>query len=167
MNDAIISATDAALRAVAVPRFLRTERGFQGQLYCALQKALGERGVLENGLILEMEYQKSSRHGIYQRPDIVLHIPAEETRAEVCENNLAVWALKRRATEYAARSDFDKLDEMFEMLRYPIGIFVNIDSADHFAPSYVGAFAECVRTVAVSIENGEVVTRWGCPGNLL
>jgi hypothetical protein len=166
MIDLIISATDVALKAVAVPRFLRTERGFQGQFYCALQKALEQRGVLENGHILEMEYQKSARHGMYQRPDIVLHIPAEEASAEVYENNLAVWALKRHATEDAARDDFNKLDEMIERLRYSLGIFVNVDSTDHFAPSYVGAFPDGVRTVAVSVEDLKIVSRWGHPGDL-
>jgi hypothetical protein len=164
MIDVIISATDTALLAISVPRFLRTERGFQGQFYCALQKALEERGVLQGDHILEMEYQKSARHGIYQRPDIVLHIPAEEASAEVYENNLAVWALKRHATEDAARDDFDKLDEMFDQLRYPLGIFVNIDSAEHFALSYAGRFPERVRTVAVSIEDGEILPKWGRPG---
>ena len=95
MIDAIVSATDQALRTVAVPRFLRTERGFQGRFYCALQEALERLGVLRNGHILEMEYQKSARHGMSQRPDIVLHIPAEDAGSDVRENNLAVWALKR------------------------------------------------------------------------
>src|SRR5271167_3840878 len=159
MIDAIISATDEALYAVSEPRFLRTERGFHGRFYCALQQALEKRGVLEGGRILEMEYQKSARHGMSQRPDIVLHIPAEESGAAVYENNAAVWALKRHATENDARTDFDKLDEMLGVLHYELGIFVNIDSGEDFAASYRGAFPDRVFTVAVSVDGGKVVAR--------
>ena len=162
MSDEIITATDAALRRVAEPRFLRTERGFQGQFYCALQRVLKERGLLREGRILEMEYQKSTRHGMSQRPDIVLHVPAEDSGAGMAENNFAVWALKRRATLAEARDDFVKLDEMFEQLCYPLGIFVNIDARDHFAASYDGRFPERVRAVAVWLDGG-AVTSWGFP----
>jgi hypothetical protein len=120
--DEIVTATDKALREVAIPRFLRTERGFHGRFYCALQQVLEEQGLLQGGHILEMEHQKSARHGISQRPDIVLHVPAKESGARVSENNLAVWALKRHATSGKARDDFTKLDEMFEMLCYPLAM---------------------------------------------
>jgi hypothetical protein len=163
-TDAIVSATDEALCVVAEPRFLRTERGYQGRFYCALQQALDKRGVLQNGYILEMEYQKSARHGMSQRPDIVLHLPAEDADAAVHENNLAVWALKRHATEAEASSDFEKLDEMFQMLRYPLGFFVNIDAKDDFAASYAGQFPKRLWTVSVSMENSKTVSRWGRPG---
>lgn len=162
MVDDIVTATDKALREVTIPRFLRTERGFQGRFYCALQQALEERGLLQGRHILEMEYQKSARHGMSQRPYMVFHVPADESRARVSENNLAVWALKRRATLRQACDDFHKLDEMFEMLCYPLGIFVNIDARNHFAASYNGKFPDRLRTVAVSL-NGEVVTSWGRP----
>lgn len=52
---------------------------------------------MTNGAILEMEYQKSSRHGLGQRPDIVFHIPAEHSRESVQANNFAVWALPHRS----------------------------------------------------------------------
>jgi uracil-DNA glycosylase len=162
MNDDIVAATDEALRQVAEPRFLRTERGFQGQFYCALQRVLEARGVLQGGLILEMEYQKSARHGMSQRPDIVLHVPAEDSGAGVAGNNFAVWALKRRTTPSRAGDDFARLDEMFEMLCYPLGIFVNIDARDHLAWCYDGKFPERLRTVAVWLED-QVVTSWRCP----
>jgi hypothetical protein len=161
MIDAIVEATDDAIRAVALPRFLRSERGFQGRFYCDLQQELEKRGVLQHGHILEMEYQKSERHSMRQRPDIVLHLPAEETGGDVRENSVAVWALKRQATERQARSDFDKLDEMIRIPRYPIAIFINVDAKNHFAGSYGGRFPEHLRTVAVSMEDGEVIPRWG------
>jgi hypothetical protein len=72
-----------------------------------------------------------------RRPDIVLHVPAENSSAGVAENNFAVWALKRRSTQSQARDDFARLDEMFERLCYPLGIFANIDARDHFAASYL------------------------------
>ena len=161
-NDDIIAATDEALRQVAEPRFLRTERGFQGQFYCALQRALEQRGLLAGGRILEIEYQKSARHRMAQRPDIVLHVPAEESGARVAENNFAVWAVKRRATSAQAKDDFAKLDQMFQELSYPLGIFVNVGASDHFASSYEGRFPDRVRAVAAWLK-GEVLTKWGCP----
>src|SRR3989442_11784166 len=83
MRTAILDATALALRALTHPRFLRSERAYQGRIYCALQEELDRRGVLQDGIILEMEYQKSARHGLTQRPDIILHAPAEETGAAV------------------------------------------------------------------------------------
>jgi hypothetical protein len=56
------------------------------------------------------------RSDLTQRPDIVLHVPAEESRAEIDENNFAVWALKRHASNARALSDFKKLDEMLGRL---------------------------------------------------
>jgi hypothetical protein len=158
----LVAVTERALRLVTTPRYLRTERGFQGQLYCALQRLLEDEGLLRKGRILEMEYQKSARHGIYQRPDIVLHVPAEDSGNDVAEGNFAVWALKRRATARRARSDFDRLDEMFDMLCYPIGFFINIDSRENFATQYDGRFPGRLWTVAVQLE-GQVVTYWSSP----
>ncbi len=159
MKDEIIIATDEALRHVVEPRFLRTERGFHGQFYAALQRVLQERGLLQGGRVLEMEYQKSTRHGTSQRPDIVLHIPTENSGAGVATNNFAVWALKRGASLKQAQADFDKLDEMFERLCYSVGIFINIDKQDNFAPFYKGQFPERLQTVAVWLDCG-IVTKW-------
>jgi len=162
LTDDIIAATDEALLQVAEPRFMRSERGFQGRFYCALQHALDRKGLLQGGCILEMEYQKSDRHGLSQRPDIILHVPAEESGGSVTENNYAVWALKRRATQRAALDDFEKLDDMFERLRYPLGFFVNIDAKKDMAASYCGRFPERVRTVAVWRQR-TIQTSWGTP----
>jgi hypothetical protein len=166
MIEEIITATNEALLKVDVPRFLRTERGFQGRFYCALQQELENRGLLRDEYILEMEYQKrSSRHGMNQRPDIVLHVPAEESGAKVSHNNLAVWALKLRANKEKACLDFANLDKMFsKKLCYRLGIFVNIDSIDHFATSYNGRFPNRLRTVSVRLDSdSRIVTSWGLP----
>jgi hypothetical protein len=160
MRKVLIDITEAAIRAVDAPRFFRTERGFHGRFYCALQEQLDQAGLIANGTILEMEYQKSRRHGLSQRPDIVLHIPAEYSRASVQENNFAVWALKHRASRAEACADFARLDEMFEVLKYPFGFFLNIDSADPMRQHYSGAYGERLATVAAHLSAGDVRTHW-------
>ncbi len=163
MRQALINATESAIRAVDAARFFQTERGFHGRFYCALQKQLEQAGLLASGAILEMEYQKSRRHDLSQRPDIVFHIPAEYSRATVQENNFAVWALKRRATRAKAESDFVLLDEMFQSLHYPLGFFLNIDSTDPMMQHYQGAFPGRLAAVAAQLSHGETTVRWAAP----
>lgn len=136
------------------PRFLRSERGYQGRFYCALQASLDNRGVLQDGLILEMEYQKSSRHGLSQRPDIILHAPAEETGAAVFENNVAVFALKLRASPDRAGEDFAKLDEVCAVLRYQLAIFINVNSEEHHIACYKGQHQDRLHSFAVRLRSG-------------
>lgn len=128
----LIEATVASLKSISTKRFYKTERGFQGRLYCALQTELDGRSVLTKDLILEMEYQKGARHGTTQRPDIIMHIPVEISKAAINENNHAVWALKRRASRNKAKEDYCKLNEMFRGLNYQYGFFINIDSKYHY-----------------------------------
>lgn len=160
MRDALIRATEAAIRQVGHPRFFATERGFHGRFYCALQGQLDQEGILIDGRILEMEHQKSSRHGLTQRPDIVLHVPAEESGMSVQDNNFAVWALKFRANEGDARDDFRKLNEMFKYLHYPFGFFLNIDSNDPMLQHYTGDFHDRMFAVAARRERDEVLVNW-------
>ena len=160
MNNKILAATDQALRQVGESRFWRTERGFHGRFYCALQKVLDEEGLLPSGHILEMEYQKSARHGISQRPDIVLHMPVEKSGASETEHNFAVWALKRQATPEEAKEDFDKLDEMFQRLCYLLGVFVNIDPKGHAVFPYCGKFSDRLYMAAAWLEGMAVETFW-------
>jgi hypothetical protein len=160
MRQALINATEAAIRAVDAARFFQTERGFHGRFYCALQEQLDQAGLMINGAILEMEYQKSRRHDLTQRPDIVFHIPAEYSGATVQENNFAVWALKRRASAVKAKSDFDLLDEMFQALHYPLGFFLNIDSVDSMRQHYNGAYGSRLVTVAAQLSDGQVSLHW-------
>src|SRR5437870_801261 len=136
MEDKIIKATIEALKCVKQERFFRTERGYQGRFYCGLQTALDRYGILNNETILEMEYQKSSRHGVTQRPDIIIHKPAELYCSSVQKDNLAVFALKHQASVNEAKEDFVKLDEMIEKLHYKKGIFINIDSSLHHLDNY-------------------------------
>lgn len=156
MRDDLINATELALKSVTSKRFFQTERGFHGRFYCALQRSLDQAGLMNNGAILEMEYQKSARHGTRQRPDIVFHIPAEYSNSSVRENNFAVWALKRRASPANALEDFANLDEMFNNLCYQIGIFVNIDSTDPMRQHYTGQHQKRLSAVATCLTNSQV-----------
>lgn len=156
----IIEATEKALRAVDASRYFVTERGFHGRFYCTLQHELELRGMFSNEAILEIEYQKSKRHSMHQRPDIVLHVPAEHSGAAVIENNFAVWALKRCASPKEAIDDFALLDEMLERLNYPLGIFVNIAADDPMLQHYNGANRDRLAAVAVRQVGDAVETRW-------
>jgi hypothetical protein len=160
MRNALITATETAIRTVDAPRFFRTERGFQGRFYSSLLAELEHAGLLVGGAILEMEYQKRGPHGTAQRPDIIFHIPFEHSGADRTANNFAVWALKRRATVASAQDDFDKLDQMFSGLQYPLGFFVNIDSTCHMAEHYNGGFPTRLVAVAASLDGTHASTHW-------
>ena len=158
-RDDLICATEAAIGAVGHPRFFDTERGFQGEFHHALRTQLDQMGVCPAGSILELEYQKSRRHGVRQRPDIILHVPAS-AGGSVRADNHAVWALKHRATVRKAREDFDHLDEMFRELDYPLGFFVNIGSPDPMLQHYAGTYRDRLLGVGVTHKHGETVIQW-------
>jgi hypothetical protein len=154
VKEEILAATIDALGAVTEPRFFRTERGYQGRFYCTLQAELDRRGLLGDGVILEMEYQKSARHNLRQRPDIILHVPAEESGLSVAENNFAVFALKWKASPADAVGDFEKLDAMCDQLRYPLAVFINVASELHYRDLYTGPFPDRLHTFGVSLVDG-------------
>jgi hypothetical protein len=154
VREVILDATREALSGVAEPRFFRTERGYHGRFYCKLQTALDSRDLLCDGAILEMEYQKSTRHQMTQRPDIIFHIPSEESGAHVSANNYAVFALKRQASQAQAVADFLKLDEICARLHYPLGIFINIASKQHHREMYTGQFPDRIHAFGVVLANG-------------
>ncbi len=154
MKHEILDATHEALLSISEVRFFRTERGFQGRFYCALMESFDRRGILDGETILEMEYQKSLRHGMYERPDIILHKPVEVTGAPVSQNNFAVWALKHRASAKSATEDFDKIDEMIDVLHYEVGIFVNVDGGDSFLKYYDAPYSDRLFGYTVHLENG-------------
>jgi len=160
MYDKLRDATESALRAVDAIRFFRTERGFHGRFYCALQAELDRLGLIANAAILEMEYQKSARHDLGQRPDIIFHIPTEHSGARVEENNYAVWALKHKANASDAKDDFKKLDEMFATLHYAHGFFINIDATDPMLEHYEGDYSRRLAAVAVYLDGEHVRTNW-------
>jgi hypothetical protein len=159
MHDIVVNATIYALKSIRHPRYFESERGYQGQFYHFLYDELQRQGVFSNsGLILEEEHQKSDiPHKTRQRPDIILHIPRKESGAQAFENNVAVWALKLKASAEDASEDFRKLDEMFEYLHYPLGFFVNIDSTAHYKNSYKGNYPDRIVEFTVFLKGEEVV----------
>lgn len=72
------------------------------------------------------------------------------------KNNYAVWALKCRADDDDAADDFWKLDQMFELLNYPLGFFINVNSQSDKLEKYNGLYADRLIGIAVWLENGEV-----------
>jgi len=149
MLDLIIESTVFALTAIKAPRFFKSERGYQGIFYCKLYEKFENLGLVTEDQIIEMEYQKSGRHGLSQRPDIIFHIPVDHSGGDIVENNFAVWALKARASAVEAQKDFEKLDQMFEFLNYPLGFFVNVNTEQHHLNLYKGNYKD--RLVGFSV----------------
>lgn len=134
-----IRAIIRAMRTIQYPRYYETERGYQAELYCALKKEF--KKTFPSGTIPESEYQKNQEtHSMSQRPDIIFHIPAEFSGLCVNEGNSLVIALKLNANKGEAVEDFKKMDDMFERLNYPVGIFINIGSFDTYLECYEGAY---------------------------
>jgi hypothetical protein len=164
LRHALTAATYTAIRRTSEPRFFETERGFQGAFYSSLRAELDRLGLITGGAILEMEYQKSAVHGLSQRPDIIFHIPTEHSiSSSVAENNYAVWALKRLATIAEAQDDFEKLDQIFRELQYPIGFFINVASADNMRSHYRGAYGNRLSAVATNLMESQVNQKWSHP----
>ena len=156
MRQEIVNATIASLLSISVRRFFKSERGYQGIFYCKLYDELEKYGLVNEDQIVEMEYQKSSRHSISQRPDIIYHIPIEHSGANVDENNFAVWALKASASLTSAEADFYKLEEMFDRLKYPIGFFININSNLHHLELYNGSFKDRLFAFSVWLQDDKI-----------
>jgi hypothetical protein len=125
--DDVLTGVRDALAAITAPRLFQTERGYQGALLGQLQARLR----LPDHTIVEQEYQKQAgQHGLTIRPDIVVHEPFDpERHGARTEGNVAVVELKLRATAAEALADFQSLRSMLEVLRYPLGVFVNVASA--------------------------------------
>jgi hypothetical protein len=168
MKEKIVAATINSIKKIKSPRYFKSERGYQGVLFCHLFNYLEQLEMLDEDKILEQEYQKSQIHGLGQRPDIIFHIPREHSGAEINENNYAVWALKARASREAALEDFDKLEEMFYHLHYPLGLFVNIDSDQNHLERYAGSHHEKIIGLAVRLIENEILIKqsWFIDGNI-
>ncbi|MBK7664281.1 MAG: hypothetical protein IPJ21_12180 [Sterolibacteriaceae bacterium] len=125
--DDVLRGVRDALASITAPRFFQTERGYQGALLAQLHQRL----LLSDDAIVEQEYQKQAgQHGLTIRPDIIVHEPFDPARHHArTEGNVAVIELKLRATAADALGDFQSLRSMLEVLRYPLGVFVNIDAA--------------------------------------
>ena len=125
----LLSIVADSLASITAPRYYETERGFQGELYAEMRNRLGD-SILPPGAQLEQEYQKTlCAHGLDIRPDIIIHEPFDERRhAARHAGNHAVIELKLAASKRAASKTFESLVAMIDVLHYPLGIFVNINS---------------------------------------
>lgn len=61
------------------------------------------------------------------------------------------------STQIELNQDFDKLDLMFRELDYPLGIFLNINSANTFIDHYTGDYPERLHCFAVRLVNHKAV----------
>lgn len=156
----LIEITKQAIRNIKNPRSFKTERGYQGELLTNLNNLLSECDLLSPEYVVEQEYQKTiPRHNLKQRPDIIIHIPTEDIGSEnVRDNNFTVFALKLNGNETNALEDFNKLDEMFDKLGYPHGIFINIGGyPNSFLNLYAGDYKDRIHEIAIDLgENNKV-----------
>lgn len=137
-----------SLRCVRDARFFETERGYQGEFLAELRARFPHAG-LPGDAIVEQEYQKRlPDHGVKVRPDIIVHVPTP-AGGNRRHGNFAVFELKRRAGQAAARKGFANLDAVLGALDYPLGVFVNIDSSVTQIAHYSGKFAERLHFFAV------------------
>ncbi len=164
-SSALLAVVRESLRGITAPRLFETERGYQGALVAELSKRLFALSIAEQGALVEQEYQKRLRdHGLAIRPDIIVHEPFDPLRhASRTEGNHAVFELKHRASAAEARADFDSLLSMMQILSYPLGVFVNIDSDNtHFThvpdnvPGRLVAFAVSLRNSNIVITETEI-----------
>ncbi len=156
-TDRLLEIVRAALASITHPRLYETERGFQGELVSNLNVRLDDIGL--GRLLVEQEYQKVIElHGFKTRPDIIIHIPFEESDFEnPRQGNYVVFELKLRATQKEAFGDFDKLEQMGEFLDYPFGFFINIDASDTFLQQYKKRTDIELFSFAVRLEQDDVV----------
>jgi hypothetical protein len=154
--DEVLAAVRDALRAIAAPRLFETERGYQGALLGQLDRRLR----LPARVIIEQEYQKqAAQHGLTIRPDIIIHEPFDVDRhTGRTDGNVAVIELKLRATASEAEADFESLRLMLDVLRYPLGIFINIGAARTWSEALpeslrgrVVCFAVALRSAAIEV----------------
>jgi len=154
-TEQIIEIVAKALKNIDSSRFFKTERGFQGRFVCVLYEILDAEGLFPEDAILEEEYQKRiGNYGTSQRPDLIIHVPVESTHSsDRTENNFVVFEFKKQADENKAKGDFKKLDKIFRELKYPLGIFVNINGSKFFLDGYSGQFENRIHEFCVTQTN--------------
>ncbi len=158
--DQFLALLRQSLESISEEVFYRDERGFQGALLHELNMRLGQ-GVLPEDPIVQQEYQKRLRHhGIKIRPDIILHVPFERGFAEGRdEGNFVAVELKRRATGKRAKDAFTNLALMKKALKYPLTVFINVDSEQTHAALCPKSIADQTVCFAVRLEDGEPTVR--------
>lgn len=154
--DEFIEAIRSSLIAIKNPRFYDTERGFQGELGSELRIRLPEYS--QEGAVIEHEYQKRMlNHGIRSRPDLIIHAPFDSSMFDNrTEGNFVAIELKHRARRNGANSDYRNLSEMGRLLKYPLLVFINIDSDETFIDECEVPSNTSVIAFAVKLVDGEV-----------
>ena len=149
-----------ALENIREEQLFNDERGFQGALLQELGKRLPEGRSPEDPM-LQQEYQKRMlRHGIRIRPDIIIHVPFERGVVEGRdEGNCVAMELKRRATSKTAKGAFANLVKMKKALKYPLTIFINVDSDETHSALCPKSIANQTVCFAVRLEDGRSVVK--------
>jgi hypothetical protein len=162
--DEFLALLRQSLESISEEVFYRDERGFQGALLHELNMRLGH-GVSPEDPIVQQEYQKRLRHhGIKIRPDIIFHIPFERGFAQGRhEGNFVAVELKRRATGKRAKDAFANLALMKKALKYPLTVFINIDSEETHAALCPRNIADQTVCFAVRLEDGKPAVRTEMP----
>ena len=149
-----------SLENIREERFFQDERGFQGALLQELSQRVAH-GAFPGDPIIEQEYQKRlPLHRIRIRPDIIIHVPFERGVAEGRdEGNFVAVELKRHATAKKAKEAFANLAQMKKALKYPLTIFINLDSEQTHAALCPKSIAGQTACFAVRFEDGRSVVR--------
>jgi len=157
---AIIDEIIVALKGITVARYHKSERGFQTEFYKILSNQLNGKGIFPEHTILEAEVQKRNleHYGITQRPDLLIHIPIEMGITEnVNENNFVNLAFKLLGNERASVEDYGKLEQMFILLNYELGVYINIGSyPEVFLSSYDGEYKDRMHEFSILLEDGNI-----------
>ena len=158
--DRFLTVLRQALRDINEARSFQDERSFQGALLQQLAMRL-ERGVLPEDPIIEEEYQKRlPAHGIRIRPDIIVHVPFDRGFAERRDQgNFIAIELKRCATAKKAKEAFRNLALMKKVLKYPLTIFINVDSEHTYSELCPKRIVYQTVCFAVRLEDGKSVVR--------
>ncbi len=149
-----------ALESIDEERFFQDERAFQGALLQQLGKRV-KNGAFPGNPIIEQEYQKRlPLHGIKIRPDIIVHVPFERGfTKQRGEGNFVAMELKRRATRKKANDAFLNLVKIEEALKYPLTVFINIDSEETYSSLCPNSIANQTMCFAIRLENGTPVVK--------
>src|SRR5882762_8650616 len=155
-----LAVLEESLLSISEGVLYRDERGFQGALLHELNAHFGH-GVLQDDPVIQQEYQKRLRHhGIKIRPDIIVHIPFERGRAHTRdEGNFVAIELKRRATAKRAKAAFGSLAKMKKSLKYPLTVFINVDSQETRVSQCPKSIADQTVCFAVWLEEGQPVVK--------
>lgn len=158
---AIIQEVINSIKSINTERYFRTERGYQTEFYSILSNNIAGKNIFPQHTILEAEVQKKNlaHYGVTQRPDLLIHIPIETGITENAnENNFVNFAFKLNGNVAASTEDFNKLDEMFQLLNYELGIYINIGHyPEIYLDSYNGEYKDRIHEFSIGLKEKKVL----------